>query len=165
MVVTGANVRLGLEAARHFARLGASKVILGCRSAERGEAAKLDIEASTATSGVIEVWSLDLGSFESVRDFCVQAEKLDRLDVVVENAGIATGVLEYLEGYESTITINVISTFLLALLILPTLRRTAAQFNTTPNLVIVSSRFPRPCKMLPSPRSIASRLRYEAWPG
>lgn len=43
------------------------------------------------------------------------------------------------EGYESTITVNVISTFLMALLLLPTLKRTATKFNVQPKLVIVSS--------------------------
>lgn len=44
-----------------------------------------------------------------------------------------------MEGNESTITVNVVSTFLLALLILPKLQETAQQFNITPNLTIVSS--------------------------
>ncbi len=137
--MTGANIGLGLESARHFARLGASKVILACRNVEKGESAKQDIAASTATNGVAEVWPLDLGSFESVKEFCRRADKLGRLDVLVANAGIATGEHQFLEGYESTITTNVISTFLMALLLLPKLRKSASQYNTTPHLVIVAS--------------------------
>ncbi|CAN8100331.1 unnamed protein product [Discula destructiva] len=142
VIVTGANVGVGFEAARHFGRLNASKVILACRSPDKGEKAKADILRSTARAeAVVEVWSLDLTSFESVREFCKRADKLSRLDVVVENASVAMvsrqGVLA--EGYECTITVNVISTFLMALLLLPTLRRTASKFNTQPRLVIVSS--------------------------
>lgn len=141
VIVTGANVGLGLEAARHFVRLDAAKVILACRDTEKGERAKAEIERSTARSGIIEVWPLDLCSFESVRQFCQRADRLPRLDVVVENAAVAMvgpqGVLA--EGYESTVTVNVVSTFLMALLLLPTLRRTATTFNVRPNLVIVSS--------------------------
>ncbi|KAH8882868.1 NAD(P)-binding protein [Thozetella sp. PMI_491] len=139
VIVTGANVGLGLEAARHFARLGAAKVILGCRNTEKGESAKADIEATTATKGVVELWPLDLGSFESVKQFCRRADELPRLDILVENAGIAIGTHHFMEGFESTITTNVISTFFMALMVLPKLRRTAAQFNTRPHLVIVSS--------------------------
>lgn len=139
--MTGANVGLGLEAARHFARLGAARVILACRDTEKGERAKADIERSTERSGTVEVWPLDLCSFESVKQFCRRADQLPRLDVVVENAAVAMvgpqGALA--EGYESTITVNVVSTFLMALLLLPTLRRTATKFNVQPNLVIVSS--------------------------
>ncbi|ORY71178.1 putative short-chain dehydrogenase [Pseudomassariella vexata] len=139
IIVTGANVGLGLEAARHFVRLNAAKVILGCRNVEKGSQAKTDIETSTNRTGVAEVWQLDLTSFDSVKEFCQRAEKLHRLDVVVENAGVATGDFVQYEGYEQQITVNVISTFLMALLILPSLRRTATRFNVVPSLVIVTS--------------------------
>ncbi|KAI1342101.1 putative short-chain dehydrogenase [Xylariaceae sp. FL0016] len=139
VIVTGANVGLGLEAARHFTRLNAAKVILGCRDIEKGETAKADIEASTGKERVVEVWQVDLGSFESVKEFCGRAAQLDRLDVVLENAGVAASVYKQFEGYERQITVNVISTFLMALLLLPVLRRSSTQFNVTPTLVIVGS--------------------------
>lgn len=137
--MTGANCGLGLEAARHFVRLNASKVILGCRSVQKGELAKTDIERTTNRKDVVEVWQVDLTSFASVREFCVRARALERLDIVIENAGIATGKFEQFEGYESTITVNVISTFLMALMLLPKLRESASKFNITPRLTIVSS--------------------------
>ena len=139
VIVTGANSGLGLEAARHFVRLGAAKVILGCRSAEKAEAAKADIEASTGQRDVVEVWPLDMGSFDSVRDFCRRADALERLDVVAENAAVATGEFEEMEGFESSITVNVISTFLMALLLLPVLRRTASRHNVQTRLSVISS--------------------------
>ncbi|KAH6692102.1 short-chain dehydrogenase/reductase-like protein [Leptodontidium sp. 2 PMI_412] len=139
LIVTGSNVGLGLEAARHFVRLGATKVILACRSQEKGESAKRDIEKSTKRSGVLEVWQVDLGYYESVKQFCNRAASLQRLDAVVENAGIATSFYTELEGRESTVTVNVISTFLMALLLLPKLRVDAIKYNSTPRLVIVAS--------------------------
>lgn len=51
----------------------------------------------------------------------------------------ATTEYESVAGNESTITVNVVSTFLLALLILPKLQETARNFNLTPTLTIVSS--------------------------
>lgn len=141
MLVTGANVGLGKEAARHFCRLGAAKVILACRDVEKGRVARADIEASTSKTGVVDVWQVDLTSFQSVKDFCRRANaELDRLDVAVENAGVAIGTfVEADGGFESTIAINVVSTFLMALLLLPLMRRTAARYNVEPRLVIVSS--------------------------
>ncbi|KAK0878752.1 hypothetical protein LTR87_007347, partial [Friedmanniomyces endolithicus] len=139
IIVTGANTGLGKEAARKFVELGAEKVILGCRNAEKGEAAKRDIEVSTGRSGVVEVWELDLGDYGSVGRFVERAKGLRRLDVVVENAGINTSKFVEVGGNESTITVNVVSTFLLALLILPKLQETAKLQGTTPNLTIVSS--------------------------
>ncbi|KAI9817911.1 MAG: hypothetical protein M1832_004531 [Thelocarpon impressellum] len=139
VVVTGSNVGLGLEAARHFVRLDAAKVILAVRSAERGEAARRDIKGTEGKAGVVEVWQLDLGSYDSVRQFASRAQGLERLDVVVENAAIYTFTFGLLEGSESTITVNVISTFLLALLLLPKLRETAVKFDVIPRLVVVAS--------------------------
>lgn len=140
VIVTGSNVGLGLEAARHFARLDAAKVIIAVRNVAAGGEAKQDIEESTGRSDVCEVWELDLASFESVKTFAARASNLPRLDVVVENAGIATNIYTKSEGHERTITVNVISTFLLALLLLPKLQETAKEIpSSTPHLSIVSS--------------------------
>ena len=102
IIVTGANVGLGKEAARHYVRLNAEKVILACRSLDKGEAAKKDIEATTGRKGVIEVWQLDLSSYQSVKQFAERAKTLRRLDSVVENAGISTQKFKAVEGNEST---------------------------------------------------------------
>ncbi|KAG7289575.1 hypothetical protein NEMBOFW57_005946 [Staphylotrichum longicolle] len=140
VIVTGANGGLGLEAARHFARLGAARIILACRSTERGEAAKADIEQSAPSSTVLEVWSLDLCSFDSVRAFCRRAEKeLDRLDVLLANAALLSLDLKMAEGYEVQITANVISNFLMVLMLLPLLRRTASKYNTETTVSVVAS--------------------------
>ena len=39
VVVIGANIGIGFEAAKHFAKMNPDRIILGCRSKERGEAA------------------------------------------------------------------------------------------------------------------------------
>ena len=71
-------------------QLGADKVIIACRSTQKGEAAKQDIETSTKRTGVVEVWSLDLQDYDSVRHFVTRAQGLQRIDSIVENAGIGT---------------------------------------------------------------------------
>ncbi|KAI4265513.1 MAG: hypothetical protein L6R38_009365, partial [Xanthoria sp. 2 TBL-2021] len=139
VIVTGSNTGLGLEAARHYVRLGAAKVILAVRSLEKGEAAKNSLDRSENRPGVVEVWHLDLSSYDSVKQFAKRANHLPRLDVLLENAGIATGQFRISEDNESTITTNVVSTFLLALLLLPKLRESSTKFNTTPHLTIVTS--------------------------
>lgn len=141
LIVTGSNTGLGKEAARHFVRLGASKVILAVRNTKAGKAAKSDIETSTNCSpSVLEVWALDLASYPSIKSFASRASQLPRLDVLLENAGIAGDGKFYLaENHERTITVNVIGTFLLALLLLPKLKSSAKEFNTHPRLTIVTS--------------------------
>ncbi|KAF2109343.1 hypothetical protein BDV96DRAFT_615734 [Lophiotrema nucula] len=141
IIVTGSNVGLGKEAARHFTKNGASKVILAVRSIEKGQAAKEDILKTTKVSkDVVDVWQLDMSSYKSTLAFAARAEKeLPRLDIAVLNAGVARGTFEMAEDCESTITVNVVSTHLLALALLPKMKETAAKFNTRPTLTIVSS--------------------------
>jgi len=86
--VTGSNVGLGKEAVRHFVRLGAAKVIIAVRSVEKGEQARDDIEADLGKKGVIEVWQVDLQDYDSVKAFVKKLDGLDRLDVLLENAGM-----------------------------------------------------------------------------
>lgn len=154
IIVTGSNVGLGLEAARHFARLGASKVILAVRSIAKGEEAARSIHQSIGRQRVCEVWQVDMGNFDSIKEFVKRAEGLERLDVVMENAGIAK--LEYewneVEKMESTIAVNVVGTFLMALGLLPISRRNGKKYSVTPRLVITTSevhfRVCRPCLFL-----------------
>lgn len=140
VIVTGANVGLGFEASRHFVRLNAAKVILACRSLSKGEEAKADIERTTGRKNVVEVWEVDMGDFDSVQRFAKRVEGLERVDAVCENAGIAG--FEYRpheSGYDAMTAVNVIGTFLLALNLLPILRRSGQRYNMVPRLEITSS--------------------------
>lgn len=140
-IVTGANTGLGLEAARHFVALGAKKVIVACRNLNKGQAAKKDIEATTKTTGVVDVWELDLTKYASVKAFAKRAiAELDRIDALVENAAVALPRSEKSEGHETPITVNVFSTFLLAVLLLPKMSESARQFNNLPHISVVGSR-------------------------
>ena len=141
VIVTGSNIGLGFEAVRHIVTLGAKKVIIAVRSAEKGETARATLEHDTKCApGTIEVWPLDLASYDSTKRFAARAvAELDRLDVLLENAGMSTQKFAMAEQDETTITTNVVSTFLLAALLAPKLRETAARFGTKPRLVIVSS--------------------------
>lgn len=144
VIVTGANVGLGLEAARHFYRLNAAKLILAVRTVKKGEAAKESIVESVRHRSdgatAIEVWPLDLESTSSTLSFAERVKSLDRVDVVVENAGINQQQFILAEGYEQTIQVNVLNTLLLALSVLPKIRQTKKAFpDSTAHLEIVSS--------------------------
>ncbi|RAK95957.1 short-chain dehydrogenase/reductase [Aspergillus ibericus CBS 121593] len=127
VIITGANTGLGLAAAHHIATGPVSKLILAVRNTEAGAAARDALLSAHAhlDPQAIEVWPLDLASYDSVRAFAARATStLDRLDVVLCNAGLATYQYSTAEAHERTITVNVISTFLLAVLLLPKLRAT-----------------------------------------
>ena len=139
VIVTGASSGLGLEAARYFVKLNAAKVIITARSEANANKAKEDIETSTGRTGIIEVYELDLTSYDSVKAFAASVEKEERIDILLSNAGMLVTDFELAGGFESTITVNVVSTFLLAILLLPVLRKTAEKHSILPVVTVVSS--------------------------
>lgn len=97
-----ANPASQLQTALHLARLSPGRLILAVRNTDKGKLAAAMVEEVTLFKGV-EVWELDLGSFDSVKSFAARCAALDRLDILVENAGIATE--EWVvtkDGWEST---------------------------------------------------------------
>ncbi|KAH8819287.1 putative short-chain dehydrogenase [Xylogone sp. PMI_703] len=142
VLITGASSGVGLEAVRHFVRLGASRVILGARSISKGQNALNGLNLLPPLTTTIDVWEADLDSYASVKAFATKCEKeLTRLDVAIMNAGIATGKFELSsEGWEKTLQVNVLSTALLGCLLLPQLINSArAHGGNTPHLTIVGS--------------------------
>ena len=120
VVIIGANVGLGFEAAKHFARMSPNRIILGCRSKERGEAAAIsetnqllsyhsgshfrpkELKAETGYESA-ELWIIDLAQISSVVDFAERFEKDGgRIDILLLNAGIEPFPGQQLtaDGYE-----------------------------------------------------------------
>src|ERR1700761_710505 len=121
-IITGANAGLGLATAKRFVELSAAKVILAVRSLSKGEQAKSDIEQETGIKGVAEVWLLDMASYASIQAFAKKASKeLDRIDAIVENAALALDSWSFAEEQETSLTVNVTGTMMLAGLMLPKL--------------------------------------------
>ncbi|KAH8897940.1 putative short chain dehydrogenase/ reductase [Thozetella sp. PMI_491] len=139
-IVTGANTGLGFEATKHLVRAGAAKVILAVRNVDSGEQAKKKIEEELGVTGVAEVWQIDLASYASVKAFAARATaELDRIDAVIENAGVYDWKRILAEGHLALVTVNIISTFLLAVLLLPKLTKIATELGITPHIAIVAS--------------------------
>ncbi|KAL9106086.1 MAG: hypothetical protein Q9227_008831 [Pyrenula ochraceoflavens] len=140
VIITGANVGLGFEAAAKFFTLGASKLILACRGIAKGEQAKSRIlarqnpPANAEEKQRIEVWQLDMLSYPSILAFADRASKsLPRIDAVLLNAGVAAkNHQKTAYGWERTLQVNVLSTALLAILLLPKLRQQQQQQQPQP---------------------------------
>jgi retinol dehydrogenase-12 len=144
IIVTGSSSGLGLEAARHLVRRNASLVILAVRNVKKGEQAKESIASTESThrpdvASCVQVWELDLARYNSVKAFAKRVETLDRVDKVVENAGVYPIKFEMAEGDEMGITVNLVSTFLLALLLLPKLRESGEKTGITPTISVTGS--------------------------
>jgi NAD(P)-dependent dehydrogenase (short-subunit alcohol dehydrogenase family) len=122
VLVTGGNTGIGKETAVQLAQQGAV-VGITSRDAAKGAAAVADIQARGKTAKV-ELFSLDLGSFGSIRQCAADVlARWDRLDVLVNNAGAIIGDPRTTEeGFELTLGGNHLGTFLLTSLLLDRVR-------------------------------------------
>ena len=111
-LVTGANTGIGKETVRALAGRGARVVIAG-RSEERTRAAISEITRETG-NGDLDFLPLDLGDLASVRaaaeTFLASGE---RLDVLVNNAGLAGRRGMTASGFELAFGTNHVGPFLL----------------------------------------------------
>ncbi|KAK6334273.1 hypothetical protein TWF730_003487 [Orbilia blumenaviensis] len=139
-IVTGSNTGLGFESSRQFLTLGLSRLIMAVRSVERGEEAAGKLRASFPNA-VVDVWLLDMSSYASIQAFVAKVEKdLGRLDIAVLNAGVNRLAFKVNETthHEETVQINYLSTFLLAVLLLPSLKNKSPP-GSPGRLTVISS--------------------------
>jgi len=148
VIVTGANSGLGLECCRQLLGLNLSHLIMTVRTPAKGEAeaAKLRAQHPKAT---VSVWSLDMASYSSIQAFARRIDtELERLDLVILNAGVSTGKLSIVPGtgHDETIQVNYLSTMLLTVLLLPLMKKKAAAAGAPGRISIVNSRTSGTCK-------------------
>jgi retinol dehydrogenase 12 len=113
VVITGANIGLGLEAAKHLARMNPKKLVITVRSQEKGEetvkgkylllfdiSLRLTFPFATAIEKETgfkdtEIGILELSSFDSVKKFVETFEQGNhRLDILLENAAYGSHTTE-----------------------------------------------------------------------
>lgn len=145
VVVTGSNTGLGLETSRQLFELGVSRLILAVRNVDKGFAARENIHQDSGLEDndrMIEVWQLDMSDYSSITSFAARADKeLARLDIVVLNAGIGPINRSFNEhtGHDQVIQVNYLSTALLAILLLPVLKKSKLATSELGRSTIVSS--------------------------
>ncbi len=140
-IVTGSNTGLGYEAARQLLDLGLSRLIMAVRSPAKGKAAAAEL-GRPHPSATIDVWQLDMASYDSVQKFAQKVDSdLDRVDFVLLNAGMMSMSFSKVEstGHEEMLQVNYISTMLLTLLLLPILKKKKQEGQAPPHLTIVNA--------------------------
>jgi len=122
-LVTGANTGIGFETARVLAEQG-GRVLLGCRSQERATDAITRIESDVPDADLRFI-PLDQGDLASVTAAADLVAEEDRLDVLVNNAGIMMPPRELTaDGFESQFGVNHLGTFALTCRLLDKLAAT-----------------------------------------
>jgi NAD(P)-dependent dehydrogenase (short-subunit alcohol dehydrogenase family) len=122
-VVTGANAGIGKETAIGIAKLDAT-VVMVCRDADRAEKALREIKQKSGNDRVT-LMICDLSSQKSIRRFVDEfKQQHDRLDVLVNNAGVFLRQRSLTEdGIESTFAINHLGYFLVTNLLLDLMKK------------------------------------------
>jgi NAD(P)-dependent dehydrogenase (short-subunit alcohol dehydrogenase family) len=134
-LVTGANKGIGFEVARQLARQG-FRVFLGVRNAKAGREAAEKLKSE----GDIVFLEIDVSNEKSIRTAAEEfARQGDRLDVLVNNAGILAdedkGALTITsEIFETTLRTNTLGPWLVAQAFAPLLKK-----SREPRIVNVSS--------------------------
>ena len=122
-VVTGATSGIGKAAATALARMGATVVMVG-RDRGRTQAAAAQIAAVSASPPRAEI--ADLSSLEQVRGLAGRLAGLERIDVLINNAGLVLGRRRITpDGLEHVFALNHLAPFLLTNLLLPKLTESA----------------------------------------
>ncbi|MDA3854411.1 MAG: oxidoreductase [Bacteroidales bacterium] len=116
IIVTGGNSGLGYASVKAFSENGA-RVVMACRSCEKGENAKGRIGK---VKGEVVVMSLDLSVPNSIRQFAKAYKKrFSQLDVLLNNAGVMMRPYELSSlGIESQLATNHLGHFMLTSLLL-----------------------------------------------
>lgn len=126
VLITGGTGGIGMQTALALAELGAQVIVTG-RSQERGEAAVDELRQLSGNPRV-DLLLADLSTQAGVRSLARHFErKFGRLDVLINNAGLAEGQRRLTEdGIEANFAVNVIAPFLLTHLLLGSLKSSPA---------------------------------------
>jgi NAD(P)-dependent dehydrogenase (short-subunit alcohol dehydrogenase family) len=134
-LVTGANKGIGFEVTRELARMGL-RVFLGARNIEAGRAAAEKLQPD----GEVAFLEIDVSDGDSIRRAADElARETDRLDVLVNNAGVLAdedkdALTITPEIFEVTLRTNTLGPWLVAQTFAPLLKK-----SREPRIVNVSS--------------------------
>lgn len=126
-LVTGSTDGVGRLVAKRLGEMGARVLVHG-RNRDRGERVVAEIEAG---GGRAELLVADLAALAEVRALAEAVrQRTDRLDILINNAGIGTGRPgapreTSADGHELRFAVNYLAGFLLTHLLLPLLKKSA----------------------------------------
>jgi NAD(P)-dependent dehydrogenase (short-subunit alcohol dehydrogenase family) len=126
-LITGSTDGVGRLVAKRLGDAGARVLVHG-RSRERGERLVAEIEEGGGSAGFL---AADLSALAEVRRLAEAVrQRTDRLDILINNAGIGTGGSgatrqTSADGHELRFAVNYVAGFLLTRLLLPLIKQSA----------------------------------------
>jgi retinol dehydrogenase-14 len=126
IVITGGTSGVGLETARLMVAAGGDVFIAGS-DPEKGKRAERALNETAGADGHATFLGANLASLEEVRGLAETiGQRVDRVDVLINNAGIVTTERHQTEdGFERTFAVNYLAPFALTNALLPLLRASA----------------------------------------
>ena len=123
-IITGGYSGIGYKCAEILLNNKLSHLVITVRNEKKGNHAAAKLR-SLHPNAKIEVWSLDMLSYDSIQAFVKRCNNdLPRIDFVILNAGMVSGEFSINEstGHEVCFQVNYLSTALLTILLLPILK-------------------------------------------
>lgn len=139
ILVTGGNSGLGKESIIQLAKHHPQQILMGARSKTKAESAIEEVRQIVPDANITFV-EMDLSSFTSIRNAAKTVLQYDRLDILINNAGLM-GVDPGLtkDGYEIQFGSNHIGPALLTKLLIPLMLKTTSLGDGDVRIVQLSS--------------------------
>ena len=137
VVITGANSGIGKETTKELVRRGA-RVVMACRDRDATEAVISEISGFNYIGDMIYK-NIDLSSFASVQQFATDIiESEQSIDLLINNAAVLGPPFNLtVDGFETQLQVNHLSSALLTMLLLPKLESSAKENKS--RVVMVAS--------------------------
>ncbi|QSZ28793.1 hypothetical protein DSL72_003298 [Monilinia vaccinii-corymbosi] len=139
-LIAGATSGAGLQLAKILAA-PCARLIITARDPQRGQQAVEDILKSlpndTSKKPQIDVWPLEMESFQSIRDFTERLLLLPSLDIAVLNAGVwHLRFARSVDSFETHLQVNYLASCALSLSLLTVLGRGRSSPNSHPGRLL-----------------------------
>ncbi|CAB4373821.1 unnamed protein product [Rhizophagus irregularis] len=129
IILTGSTDGIGKEMARILAGFNPKRLVLPARNKEKANNLLEYIKSSNEHVNNVEIWEMDLADLQSVKNFANKfIKEVGELHILINNAGVGLQgqVIKTKDNLEIQFQVNHLAQFLLALLLLDTMKKSVS---------------------------------------